>query len=63
LRNIADPSFQRILHEKYGKIMKIIGLPGTRNIVLLFDPDEIEKVSVYMYRIWLKNRGYKRGVS
>jgi hypothetical protein len=48
LNNIRDPSFQRTLHEKYGKIMKIVGLPGTRNIVFLFDPDEIEKVSVYM---------------
>jgi hypothetical protein len=46
LNNIRDPNFQRTLHEKYGKIMKIIELPGTRNVVFLFDPDEIEKVSV-----------------
>jgi hypothetical protein len=48
VNNIRDPNFQRILHEKHGKIMKIIGLPGTRNVVFLFDPDEIEKVSFYM---------------
>jgi len=28
--------------------MKISGLPGGKNIVLLFDADEIEKVSLYM---------------
>jgi len=28
--------------------MKISGLPGGKNIVLIFDADEIEKVSLYM---------------
>jgi hypothetical protein len=40
--------FQRNLNEKYGKIMKIIELLDTRNVVFHFDPDEIEKVSIYM---------------
>ena len=45
MRRILDDSFHKILHEKYGKIMKIIGLPGRKNMVFVFDPDEIEKVS------------------
>ena len=40
-----DDSFHKILHEKYGKIMKISGLPGGKNMVWVFDPDDIEKVS------------------
>jgi len=28
--------------------MKISGLPGGKNMVMVFDPDEIEKVSLYM---------------
>jgi hypothetical protein len=35
------------MHKKYGKIVKITGIPGMKNMVMLFDPDEIEKVSVY----------------
>ena len=45
MSRILDDSFHKILHEKYGKIMKISGLPGGKNMVLVFDPDEIEKVS------------------
>jgi effector-binding domain-containing protein len=40
-----------MLHEKYGKIMKISGLPGGKNMVLVFDPDEIEKVSFTLISI------------
>jgi hypothetical protein len=39
-----EDSFNKILHEKYGKIMKISGMPNGRNMVFVFDPDEIEKV-------------------
>jgi hypothetical protein len=35
------------MHEKYGNILKITGIPGRKNIVILFDPDDIEKVSIY----------------
>jgi len=48
-----DDSYHKILHEKYGKIMKISGIPGRKNILMVFDPDEIEKVSLYMYRLLL----------
>jgi hypothetical protein len=44
---MLEDSYHKILHEKYGKIMKISGLPDGKNLVLLFDPDEIEKVSFY----------------
>jgi hypothetical protein len=27
--------------------MKISGMPGDKNMVFVFDPDEIEKVSIY----------------
>jgi hypothetical protein len=30
--------------------MKISGLPGVKNMVWIFDPDEIEKVSLYNKR-------------
>jgi hypothetical protein len=40
----VEDSFHKILQEKYGKIMKISGLPGGRNMVFIFDPDDIEKV-------------------
>jgi hypothetical protein len=42
---MLEDSYHKILHEKYGKIMKISGLPDGKNLMLLFDPDEIEKVS------------------
>jgi hypothetical protein len=45
LRRIIEDSFHKILHEKYGRMMKISGLPDGKNILLLFDPDDIEKVS------------------
>jgi hypothetical protein len=48
LRRIIEDSYQKALHEKYGKIMKISGLPGGKNMLFVFDPDEIEKVSLYM---------------
>jgi hypothetical protein len=34
-----------MLHEIYGKMMKISGLPSGKNMVLVLDADEIEKVS------------------
>jgi hypothetical protein len=39
-----EDSYHKILHEKYGNIMKITGLPGRKNMVCIFDPDDIEKV-------------------
>jgi hypothetical protein len=30
--------------------MKITGVPGLKNIVMLFDPNDIEKVSAYKWR-------------
>jgi hypothetical protein len=44
---MRDENHHRIMHEKYGNILKITGIPGRKNMVMLFDPDEIEKVSVY----------------
>jgi hypothetical protein len=44
---LADENYHRHLYEKYGKIMKITGIPGFKNMVMIFDPDDIEKVSVY----------------
>jgi len=38
--------------------MKISGLPGGKNMVLLFDADEIEKVSFYMKRMLIKRQDY-----
>jgi hypothetical protein len=43
-----EDSYHKTLHERYGKIMKITEIPGRKNIVLLFDPDEISKVSLHM---------------
>jgi hypothetical protein len=43
---MLEESCHKALNEKYGKIMKITGMPGRKNMVMLFDPDEIEKVSV-----------------
>ena len=48
-----DDSYHKIIYENYGKIMKISGLPGGKTMVSLFDPDEIEKVSFYTYRLSL----------
>jgi hypothetical protein len=31
--------------------MKLTGLPGIKNIVMLFDPNDIEKVSADKWRI------------
>jgi hypothetical protein len=45
LNRILEDSYHRILHEKYGKIVKISGLPGRKDMVWVFDPEEIEKVS------------------
>ena len=47
MNRILDDTFHKILHEKYGKIMKIGGLPGMKDMVWLFDPHEIEKVSFF----------------
>jgi hypothetical protein len=38
--------------------MKITGLPGRKNMVLVFDPDEIEKVSFYTRRLLLNRHDY-----
>jgi hypothetical protein len=45
LGRILEDSYHKILHEKYGKIMKISGILDGKNMVMVFDPDEIEKVS------------------
>jgi hypothetical protein len=42
-----EDSYHKILHEKYGKIMKISGLPGGKDMVVVFDPDDIKKVRLY----------------
>jgi hypothetical protein len=47
LGQIRDEKYHRIMQEKYGKIMKISRIPGMINMVMLFDPDDTEKVSVY----------------
>jgi hypothetical protein len=47
-----------MLHEKYGKIMKITGLPRHKNLVFIFDPDEIEKVGVYIKRLSHNHQHY-----
>jgi hypothetical protein len=47
MNRILDDTFHKILHEKYGKIMKIGGLPGMKDMVWLFDPHEIEKVRFF----------------
>jgi len=54
----VDESCHKILHKKYGKIMKISGLPGGKNMVLIFDPDETEKVSFTrkVYRLITTNK-------
>ncbi|XP_023726868.1 probable cytochrome P450 301a1, mitochondrial [Cryptotermes secundus] len=44
LYRLREESYHRDLYEKYGKIMKITGIPGVKNIVIVFDPDDIEKV-------------------
>jgi len=46
LNNISDPSLLRTLHEKCGKIMKVTGQPSGKNMVWVFDPDDVEKVRV-----------------
>ncbi|KDR20887.1 putative cytochrome P450 301a1, mitochondrial, partial [Zootermopsis nevadensis] len=35
---------QDYLHRKYGDIVKMAGLPGRSDMVMIYDPDEIEKV-------------------
>ncbi|PNF13667.1 hypothetical protein B7P43_G16772 [Cryptotermes secundus] len=44
LYRLTDERYHKDLYEKYGKIMKITGIPGLKNIVIVFDPDVIEKV-------------------
>ena len=44
MNRILEDSYHKILHEKYGKIMKISGIPDRKTMVFVFDPDEIEKV-------------------
>jgi hypothetical protein len=50
LGRLIEDTYHRDLHEKYGKIMKITGIPGVKNIVMIFDPDDIEKVRVNVYK-------------
>jgi hypothetical protein len=42
----VEESYHKDLYERYGKIMKITGIPGVKDMVMVFDPDDIEKVSV-----------------
>ncbi|PNF42439.1 putative cytochrome P450 301a1, mitochondrial [Cryptotermes secundus] len=44
LYRLTEESYHRDLYEMYGKIMKITGIPGVKNMVMVFDPDVIEKV-------------------
>ncbi|KAJ9596905.1 hypothetical protein L9F63_012070 [Diploptera punctata] len=44
LSEFADVRVYRILNKQYGNIFKIAGIPGRADIVVLFDPDDIEKV-------------------
>lgn len=37
---------QDYLHRKYGDIVKMAGLPGRSDMVMIYDPDEIEKVII-----------------
>jgi hypothetical protein len=46
LHGIRNETYHKVLHEKYGKIRKITGLLGKKNLVMVFDPYEIEKLSV-----------------
>lgn len=34
----------KIFHEKYGDIVRVSGILGRPDMVILYDPDEIEKV-------------------
>jgi hypothetical protein len=38
--------------------MKISEMPGDRNFVFIFDPDEIEKVGVYIQRLSHNHQDY-----
>jgi len=44
LSRLLDDSYHKILYERYGKIVKISGVPGNKDMVWIFDPDDIEKV-------------------
>ncbi|KAJ9595930.1 hypothetical protein L9F63_012877, partial [Diploptera punctata] len=44
LHRVREVNFIKELRKKYGDIIKISGIPGRSDIVLLFDADEIEKV-------------------
>jgi hypothetical protein len=52
---IEVPAQQAYLHKKYGDIVKLTGLPGKKDILIIFDPEEIEKVTVLSiaYRLLL----------
>jgi hypothetical protein len=38
--------------------MKITGIPGRKDMVVIFDPDEIEKVSRYPLRVLFNLHDY-----
>lgn len=44
LNRLLDVFCLKDLNQKYGNIMKISGIPGKKDFVLLFDADDIEKV-------------------
>jgi uncharacterized protein with GYD domain len=41
---LIEDTYHKLLHEKYGKIMKISEILGRKDMVVVFDPDDIEKV-------------------
>jgi hypothetical protein len=49
------PAQQAYLHNKYGDIVKLTGLPGKKDMIIIFDPEDIEKVTVLSiaYRLLL----------
>ena len=43
---------QDVFYRTYGNIARITGLPGRRDMVMIFDPDDIEKVRfLFIYSI------------
>lgn len=44
MRRIVEDKLKKFIKEKYGKIMKISGMKGRKNMLMIFDNDEIEKV-------------------
>ncbi|KAJ9595929.1 hypothetical protein L9F63_012876, partial [Diploptera punctata] len=44
LHRLREVAFMKELNKRYGDIIKISGIPGKSDIVILYDADEIEKV-------------------